>query len=128
MGPAQSTRAGCARQTRDQRWAADLIDYTKNPGTLDGRRYTYVLLAQDIFTRFAWAELMETRDQAPKMFQRILERANRAPTVLTTDEDTVFMGSRFQAMLRRNDIVHVLKRSREDLATSIASSARCAEL
>jgi hypothetical protein len=72
---------------------------------------------QDIFTRFAWAELLETRDQAPEMFQRILERANRSPTVLTTDEDTVFMGSRFQAMLRRNDIVHVLKRSREDLAT-----------
>ena len=48
---------------------------------------TYVLLMQDIFTRFAWAELMETRDQAPMMFQRILERANRSPTVLATDED-----------------------------------------
>ena len=40
-----------------------------------------------------------------------------SPTVLTTDEDTVFMGSHFQAMLRRNDIVHVLKRSRDALAT-----------
>jgi hypothetical protein len=51
------------------------------------------------------------------MFQRILERASRSPTVLTTDEDTLFIGSRFQAMLRRNNIVHVLKRSREKLAT-----------
>ena len=76
--------------------------------TLDGRRCTYVLLAQDIFTRFAWAELLDARDQVPEMFQRILERANRSPTVLTTDEDTVFMGSRSQAMLRRNDIGHVL--------------------
>ena len=102
---------------KDQRWAADIIDYTKNPATLDGRRYAYVPLAQDIFTRFAWAELMETRDQTPETFQRLLERANRSPTVLTTDEDAVFTGSRFEAMLRRNDIVHVLKRSREDLAT-----------
>ena len=82
---------------KGQRWAADITDYTKNLATLDGRRYTYVLLAPDIFTRFAWAELLETRDQAPEMFQRIHERANRPPTVLTTDEDTVFMGSRFQA-------------------------------
>ena len=102
---------------KDQRWAADIIDYTKNPATLDGRKYAYVLLVQDIFTRFAWAELMETRDQTPEAFQRLLERANRSPTVLTTDEDTVFRGNRFEAVLRRNDIVHVLKRSREDLAT-----------
>ena len=102
---------------KDQRWAADIIDYTKNPATLDGRKYAYVLLAQDIFTRFAWAELMETRDQTPETFQRLLERANRSPTVLTTDEDAVFRGARFEAVLRRNDIVHVPKRSREDLAT-----------
>jgi hypothetical protein len=37
--------------------------------------------------------------------------------VLTTDEDSVFIGYRFQAMLKKNDIVHVLKRSREELAT-----------
>jgi len=103
---------------KDQRWAADIIDYTKNPATLDGRKYAYVLLVQDIFTRFAWAELMETRDQTPEAFQRLLERANRSPTVLTTDEDAVFRGARFEAVLRSNDIVHVLTRSREDLATS----------
>ena len=106
---------------KDQRWAADIIDYTKNPSTVDGRTYTYILLVQDIFTRFAWAELMMSRDQAPDMFQRILERAktehHQAPTVLTTDEDSVFIGYRFQAMLKKNDIVHVLKRSREELAT-----------
>ena len=38
---------------KDQRWAADILDYTKNPAELDGRRYTYVLLAQDLFTRYA---------------------------------------------------------------------------
>ena len=102
---------------KDQRWAADIIDYTKNPATVDGRTYTYVLLVQDIFTRFAWAELLKSRDHAPDMVQRILERAKAAPTVLTTDEDSVFTGGRFQAMLKRNDIVHVLKRSREELAT-----------
>ncbi len=106
---------------KDQRWAADIIDYTKNPSTVDGRTYTYILLVQDIFTRFAWAELMMSRDQAPDMFQRILERAktehHQAPTVLTTDEDSVFISYRFQAMLKKNDIVHVLKRSREELAT-----------
>ena len=55
---------------KDQRWAADIIVYDRNPAELDGRTYTNVLLAQDIFTRYAWAELMESRSQASAMFQR----------------------------------------------------------
>ena len=106
---------------KDQRWAADILDYTKNPAELDGRRYTYVLLAQDLFTRYAWAEPMESRDKATEAFDRILARArgedHRAPHVLNTDEDTVFMAKRFQELLKRNHIVHVLKQSREDIAT-----------
>ena len=42
---------------KDQRWAADILDYTRNPSELNGQKYTYVLLVQDIFTRYAWAEL-----------------------------------------------------------------------
>jgi hypothetical protein len=106
---------------KDQRWAADIVDYTKNPAELDGRRYTYALIVQDIFTRYAWAQLMESRDQAAGAFERILEQArnenHRPPHVLTTDEDSVFMGNRFQDLLRRNHIAHGLKKSREDIAT-----------
>ena len=80
-----------------------------------------MLLAQDIFSRYAWAEPMETRDKATEAFERVLARAegedHRAPHVLNTDEDTVFMASRFQSMLERNRIIHVLKSSREDIAT-----------
>ena len=104
---------------KDQRWAADIIVYDRNPAELDGRTYTNVLLVQDIFTRYAWAELMESRNQATEMFQRILDRAkdHRPPHVLTTDSDSAFLAASFQGMLRRNGIVHVLKKSREDIST-----------
>ena len=64
---------------KDQRWAADIIVYDRNPAELDGRTYTNLLLVQDIFTRYAWAELMESHSQATEMFQRILDRAKAGP-------------------------------------------------
>ena len=38
---------------KDQRWAADILDYTRNPSELNGQKCTYVLLVQDIFTKYA---------------------------------------------------------------------------
>jgi hypothetical protein len=39
----------------DERWAADLIQYTSQPAKVGEKLYEYVLVVQDIFTRFLWA-------------------------------------------------------------------------
>ena len=36
----------------NDRWAADLINYTSRPITQDGKKYAHTLIVQDMFTRF----------------------------------------------------------------------------
>jgi hypothetical protein len=105
---------------KDSRWQCDIIDNIKDPAQQGDKTYRYVLLCVDVFTRYAWAEPMETRGEAAIAFARILQRAmennHQPPTVLSTDKDAVFTGRAFQLKLREHDIVHVLKQSREDIA------------
>jgi hypothetical protein len=37
----------------NDRWSADLINYTSRPATRDGTTYAHVLIVQDMFARFA---------------------------------------------------------------------------
>ena len=62
---APSTRAASTRPTRTSAGPRTSSTIRRTPRRVDGRTYTYVLLVQDIFTRFAWVELLTSRDQAP---------------------------------------------------------------
>ena len=99
----------------DDRWAADLISFESRPAERD-RAYKHVLLVQDIFSRYLWAEAMWAKDQSRAAFERILE-GGRKPRELNTDKATEFTGRDFQAMLARRGIQHRLKEAINDLAT-----------
>ena len=36
----------------DDRWAADVINYTSKPVTVDGKKFQHIPICQDLFTRY----------------------------------------------------------------------------
>ena len=40
--------------SRNDRWAADVISFVSNTAVKDGKRFAYVLIFQDMFTRKIW--------------------------------------------------------------------------
>ena len=85
------------------RWAADLISFVSRPATLKGREYKYVLLVQDIFSRFLYARLLTKVGQTTAAFEEILDEAGTKPLMVTFDGAPEF-GKAWEAMLERRGI------------------------
>jgi hypothetical protein len=72
----------------NDRWAADLIDYTAKPSMVEGSEspYQYILIGQDIFSRkiFVHALRSKTADVVEQAFQSIVRRGGH-PDTPTTD-------------------------------------------
>ena len=71
-----------------ERWAADIIVHPPRLGK--GEDWRYALIVQDIFSRFAYAEILDSPVQAHEGFRRMLRRARQPPMILITDEDPGF--------------------------------------
>lgn len=98
----------------DERWAADILVRAPRLGKDDWR---FALIVQDIFSRFGWAEIIDSPMQAADGLRQILRRARPPPQVLITDEDPGFKAPAFQAVLRERRIIHEYRAGRNDLAT-----------
>ena len=85
------------------RWAADLISFVSRPATFKGVQYKYVLLVQDIFSRFLYARLLTRVDQATAAFEEILGEAGTQPLMATFDGGPEF-GKAWKTMLERRGI------------------------
>ena len=101
----------------DRRWAADIIVNSQRPSVYDGKAYGYALVVQDIFSRYAWAELIDSPMQATGGMEAILHRAGKVPDELTTDADPGFKSKPFQELLNDKGIHHTLRVGRNDIAT-----------
>jgi hypothetical protein len=99
----------------DERWAADII--VRPPRLGKGEDWRYALIVQDIFSRFAYAEILDSPMQAHEGLRRILRRARPPPMVLITDEDPGFKAPEFQRVLEERRVVHQFRAGRNDLAT-----------
>ena len=101
------------------RWFVDLIDFTAAPsgggkktlmrGTKDNE--ACVLVVQDVFSRFLWAEALVTRtpEEVAQAFEKILQRAGITPHSLTSDVGPEWTGE-FARMLDSEGIVSFKKR------------------
>ena len=72
----------------DERWAADIIDFqskTAKNVKKKGGAPAYVLLVQDIFSRFLFAEALRSKAEVEAAFLRIMRGKNRKPDQLNTD-------------------------------------------
>ena len=58
----------------DDRWVADLLSFEYRPANRPEYVYRHVLLVQDIFSRFLWAEPMYTKTQTRVAFERVLDK------------------------------------------------------
>ena len=121
FAPPPKLRGHIYAVNKDQRWMADIIVNTHMPSMRGGTQYGAILVVQDVFTRYAFAELMRTQADATTAMAAVLAKAQRqghkAPTQLTTDADGVFKAPAFDALMRKHDIAHTFKASKNDIGT-----------
>ena len=75
----------------DDRWDADLIDYTATPSKSsdsEGKPYKYILIVQDVFSRRIWAVSLRENNQevVTQAFEHIVRQAKDKPDELDTDQ------------------------------------------
>ena len=105
----------------DDRWAADLMLFESRPAKRADVTYTSVLIFQDIFSRYLWAEPLSSKTQVRRAFEDILDKSGE----LNTDKGTEFFSREFQTMLaRRGNIQWREDVGKNDIATWIAPWAR----
>ena len=103
----------------DDRWVADLIDYTSQPVG----KITHVLIVQDIFSRFIWTAALAGTAQATQAFQQVLDKTGRSPRELNSDRGTEWTNARFKELCKREGIGQRFKEGRRCRHFSAATSA-----
>ena len=102
----------------NERWAADIISFVSRPI----KKFAYVLLVQDIFSRYIYARPLTNLSQTTNAFEDILEEADarmtdadyKSPARLDSDGAPEFSSERFKSMMQRRGIEHHIK-PKEDL-------------
>ena len=89
----------------DDQWDADLASFISFSD--DNDEYKYLLCVIDIFSRFAWIEIMKDKkaESIVSAFNKIL-RNGRKPKRLRTDAATDFTSKKFQENLQNKNIIH----------------------
>jgi len=111
----------------NDRWAADLIDYTAKPSEdKDSSRdpYQYILIVQDVFSRKIWAVAMrvKTTETVQQAFEHIVRSGAGIPRELDTDNGLEFRGV-FDHYLEEEHIEHVIADSRNKNARGALDAA-----
>ena len=94
----------------NERWAADLIDYTATPSrgkTPEKTPYKYILIAQDIYSRKLYAVALreKTQETVVNAFEHLVREAHAKPSELDTDQGPEFKGP-FEEYLAEEHIAH----------------------
>ena len=120
---APRTKGHIAATAPNERFQADLIDQSAKP---DGE-WKYIMAVVDVFTRRVWLRAMRNKQatEAARAFESVLNNTED-PEVLSTDADAAFgvpdvgksvrADNAFQELLDGKDIIHRVKRARNDIA------------
>ena len=87
----------------DDQWQADLCDMKSKSNDNDGN--TFILTCIDCFSKYAWAESLQTKsaDDIIKAMERIFA-SGRKPKRLQTDKGSEFINVKVQAFLRKHSV------------------------
>ena len=99
----------------DRRWACDVM--VQPAGEFKGEKYTHALIVQDIFSRFAWGELIKSPMDSAEGLRKIIQEARHAPSQLICDADPGFQTRAFKELLEEHQIQQTIRVGRNDLAT-----------
>ena len=111
----------------NDRWAADLIDYTARPSHNEDSSkepYQYVLIVQDVFSRKLWAVAMrvKTTETVQQAFEHIVRSGAGVPRELDTDYGLELRGL-FEQYLEEEHIEHVIADPRNKNARGTLDAA-----
>jgi hypothetical protein len=112
FAPGPRYRGHVVSQDLDSKWNLDIISYVATP---DGP-YRYVLVAQDVFSRYVWTAAMASGTEAFLAFRGILERSGRRPLNVVTDRDGNFIAKSFQDVCQKFGILHTFKQGLNDIS------------
>ena len=87
---------------KEDRWAADVISYVSRPAWKDGKEYKYILIAQDMFSRFIRTIPLVSVADTTTAFAQMLRSAT--PRSLSVDKGSEFRAGKFQELCAKNDI------------------------
>ena len=93
----------------NDRWSADLINYTSKPATRNGKKYAHVLFVQDSFSRFIRTAAMTSVSETTGAFEAMLKKAGTPPRQLVSDEGPEFIAGSVWDVCERYNVVHTLK-------------------
>jgi transposase InsO family protein len=113
--PAPRFTGHVTARTVDQRWMGDLIDFTAKTSSKYGLKY--IMILQDVFSRFVWAVALENKTETPSQFERIIEQTGKQPEELSTDKGSEWTSAAFQKSLNDRGVRHRMKAAPQDLAT-----------
>ena len=80
----------------DDRWAADVINYTSRPAERNKKKFAHALIVQDMFSRYLWTAEMSSVPDTTATSTKILESTDRRPRMLTTDKGPEFVANSFE--------------------------------
>lgn len=77
----------------------------------DNQGYKYILCIIDVYSRKVWCYKMKNKDNINvfESFRQFMNDSNLkkyTPTILMSDNDSTFINSQFQDILKSNDIIH----------------------
>ena len=101
----------------DGQWQADLADMQSLSRQNDGMRY--ILTVIDVFSKFAWAHPVRSKDAGTirDAFRDVMRAAApRKPPRLQTDKGKEFFNKEFDALVRRHGIQHFATESDQKAA------------
>ena len=98
----------------DARWMGDLMDYTAKSSKGSPM---HVMILQDVFSRFIFAQALRSKAEVVAAFSRIVDDTGRKCEELNTDRGSEWTSAAFQARLNNLGIRHRMKVGPQDLAT-----------
>ena len=89
----------------DDIWSLDILDL-KDYGSENNRRYRYVLVIIDNFSKFVWTVSLKNKNaqRIKDSFENILIKSKRKPNLIETDRGKEFYNNIFQDFLNKNNI------------------------
>ena len=89
----------------DDIWSLDILDL-KDYGPENNRRYRYVLVIMDNFSKFGWTVPLKNKNaQTIKdSFENILISSKRKPNLIESDRGKEFYNNIYQDFLKKNNI------------------------
>lgn len=88
----------------NEKWQMDIFDLSKYANSNNG--YKYLLVIIDVFTRKAYVEPMKTKsiDDTTSALEKIINHIR--PFIIISDNDSSFLGEKFQTLLDKYKIIH----------------------